>query len=118
MTESNSEIVALVTSTAKRIWLAALDSWDLNVDLDKDEVITYHSAWEKEFIERVEEELRALLRKLSGEGAPATAERCRVVEVRHASWCSSSQAERRSCKAHVGGSSPPTSLGEEVRSMR
>ncbi|GAI14615.1 unnamed protein product [marine sediment metagenome] len=57
--------------TARRIWDIALDSWSLNVELDEDEVVVYQSAWEKEFIERVEEELRELLETTSAEATNA-----------------------------------------------
>lgn len=56
-----------VTKTARRIWDIAIDSWGLNVYLREDEAVVYESAWEREFIERVEEELRDLLKVMSVE---------------------------------------------------
>lgn len=50
-----------LTNTARKIWDIALDSWGLNVELREDETIVYQSTWEKEFIERIEQELRTLL---------------------------------------------------------
>lgn len=58
--------------TARRIWEIALDSWALNVELTKDEVVVYQSAWEKEFIERVEAELSALVKTTTMEAADAS----------------------------------------------
>ena len=52
----------MIQKTAKRIWDIALDSWGLNVEFREDETIVYQSAWEKEFIERVELELQTLLK--------------------------------------------------------
>jgi len=55
-----SEIQKRISEIAQKIWQIALDSWDLNVDLGEEGVITYQSAWEKEFIERVKTELGTL----------------------------------------------------------
>lgn len=52
----------MIHKTAERIWEIALDSWGLNVELSDKGVITYQSAWEKEFIERIEAELRTFLK--------------------------------------------------------
>jgi len=60
-----------VSKTARRIWDIALDSWGLHVYLREDEAIVYESAWEKEFIERAEAELGALLKMTSKEAADA-----------------------------------------------
>jgi len=63
-----------VTKTARKIWDIALDSWGSNVYLREDEAIVYESAWETEFIARVEEELRGLLKMVSMEAADANSE--------------------------------------------
>ena len=54
-----------IRKAAERIWDIALDSWALNVELREDEAIVYQSAWEKEFVERVERELETLLKTVS-----------------------------------------------------
>lgn len=54
----------IIHKTAQQIWHIALDSWDLNVELSKDGIITYQSAWEREFVERVERELETLFKEV------------------------------------------------------
>lgn len=57
-----SEAQKRISESAEKIWQIALDSWDLNVDLGEEGVITYQSAWKQEFIERVTAKLGTLLR--------------------------------------------------------